>query len=111
MKVSALVTVAGNVLLSLLGVAWAYTSYRYNLLNVGGGVGDVDFWDSARELVPIAFLAAWAAALMATVAIGVAHRSAKLRVSFQVLATLFLGPSVLFVVHWFLHRGFPASPA
>ena len=106
----ALVPIAGNLLVSLLAIAWAYTSYKYNLLNVGGGIGDVNFWDSARGVVPILFLTLWAIVLTMVLIIGIAYRQKKLVVFSNMLVTLLLGPLILFTALWLLHRGFPPSP-
>jgi hypothetical protein len=103
------ISVIGNILLVILGVAWAYVSYRNNMLNVGGGTGSVDFWYHSSS-VAYGFIALWAGVLLALLIVGFVRRCRPLSIAGHFLATLLVAPTTLFFVHWVLHRGFPVSP-
>jgi hypothetical protein len=58
------------------GIAWAYTSYKYNWLNVGGGKSDLqEFWIAASGVVPYLALIFWLSAISLAGARGLAIAS------------------------------------
>ena len=91
-------------------VLWAYTSYKYNWLNVGGGTGDVDFWIVAGDIASFSFLGAWLSLLVVT-----ASNSKALFPTFKGRAACWLlaiglPVVIFFLADWFFHRGFPPPP-
>jgi hypothetical protein len=107
----ALLAVAvGNGLAALLAGLWGYTSYMYNWLNIGGGIGDVTFLDSMREAVPHVALVAWLGLL---VGVATFRRELSPDVRSQLvfgIVSLMAGPTVLFLSDWYFHIGFPKAP-
>ncbi|MDR7297012.1 hypothetical protein J2X16_002359 [Pelomonas aquatica] len=105
------ITVAsGNLLVSCLAGLWGYTAYMYNWLNVGGGAGNVEFWDSMREAVPYVAMVAWVCLVIGVV---VFRREISSSLASQVAVgaiSFSLAPAVLTLSDWFLHRGFPKAP-
>ena len=95
----------------LAAFAWAYTSFRYNDLNVGSGRGDIDFWDAARERVPVAALCTWVAALVATVLLHMKEATPQRTLTFRLLVIFWAGPLTFFFLHWLLHLGFRPPPS
>ncbi|HEY8878873.1 MAG TPA: hypothetical protein VIN03_14990 [Roseateles sp.] len=82
----------------------------YNWLNVGGGVGNVDFWNSMREAVPYAAMFAW---VCLVIGVGVFRRAISPSPGFQIAAgtmSFATAPAVLALSDWLLHRGFPKAP-
>ena len=55
-----------HLIVATLAVLWAYTSYKYNWLNIGGGVGDIDFWIVTGNIASYSFLGAWLSLLVIT---------------------------------------------
>jgi len=101
---------SSNLLVSCLAGLWGYTAYMYNWLNVGGGVGNVEFWDSMREAVPYVAMVAWVCLVVGVV---VFRREISSSLSSQVAAgaiSFALAPAVLALCEWLLHRGFPKAP-
>jgi len=101
-----------NGIASFSGIAWAYTAYRYNWLNIGGGeTAFKEFWIAASGVVPYMALTVWLAA-MVFVALQDRRRAPPL-VSrmLRMGATLAIMPISLFVADWFFHIGFGVSPA
>lgn len=93
------------------GIAWAYTSYKYNWLNVGGGESDFkEFWIAASGVVPYLALSVWLAAVALVAAQGWRRPlTAKNRI-YRIATTFVITPAALFIADWFFHIGFPQSP-
>lgn len=90
--------------------AWAYTSYKYNLLNVGGGVGEVDRWMRLGDIAMYAFLVSWL--VLAGFTAWYLRRprpSWPLRILASSAAVL-LPLALMFMASWLLHFGFPPPP-
>lgn len=93
------------------GIAWAYTSYKYNWLNVGGGESDLkEVWIAASGVVPYIALIFWLAAIVL-----VAAQDRKLSLTgkpriYRIAITVLITPAALFIADWLLHIGFPRSP-
>lgn len=100
-----------NSLASAFGIAWAYTSYKYNWLNVGGGESDFkEFWMAASGVVPYIALAIWLVSVGLVVFVDWRRsRSVSARIS-RAAITLLLTPIVLSIADWYFHIGFPKSP-
>ena len=99
-----------HLVVATLAVLWAYTSYKYNWLNVGGGTGDIDFWIVAGDIAWFSFLGSWLLLLVTT-----AFSSKALFLTFKGRAAswlLAIGMPVVifFLADWFFHRGFPPLP-
>jgi hypothetical protein len=100
----------GNLFVAILAVVWAYASYMYNWLNVGGGVGDVDFWDSLSGAVPYMALASWVCLMRVTFSLrSKLSSSASIR-TLACCASVAVAPMLLVAADWFFHRGFPKPP-
>jgi hypothetical protein len=62
-----------NLIAAALGIAWAYTAYKYNWFNVGGGSSPfMEQWIAASGIVPYIALGTWLGGL--SLVIGVVHR-------------------------------------
>ena len=91
-------------------VAWAFTSYKYNWLNVGGGMGDVDFWIVLGDIACWTFFGCWIALLVVT-----QLSSKRVRPDWRLralswAAAVLLPPAVMFGASWVFHLGFPLPP-
>lgn len=105
-----LIFVVLNLVVAGLGLLWGYTSFKYNWLNVGGGVGDIDFWDLMRSIVPYVALSAWLLLTVLVVFSGkTLNQSLLKRIPLQI-GTILLGPITMAASDWYFHRGFPISP-
>lgn len=89
---------------------WGYTSFMYNWLNIGGGVGDIDFWDSMREAVPYVALLFWVVISGGVIALRNYFGSSRLVQRLICTSVTAVGPVSLIVSDWYFHRGFPVSP-
>jgi hypothetical protein len=100
-----------NSLASAFGIAWAYTSYKYNWLNVGGGESEFnELWIAASGIVPYIALGIWFAAVGLVVIVDRRRsRPVGARIS-RASITLLLTPIVFIVSSWYFHIGFPKPP-
>jgi hypothetical protein len=101
----------GNGFGCVCGIAWAYTSYKYNWLNVGGGESDLkEVWIAASGVVPYIALIFWLAAIVLVAAqewqLSLTGKTRIYRIAITVLIT----PAALFISDWLFHIGFPRSP-
>jgi multisubunit Na+/H+ antiporter MnhB subunit len=99
-----------HLIVAALAVLWAYTSYKYNWLNIGGGIGDIDFWIVTGNIASYSFLGAWLSLLVIT-----AFNSKALFPTFKAkvvswLLAIGLPVVTVFLADWFFHRGFPPPP-
>lgn len=46
------------------GIAWGFTSHKYDCFNIGPCRGDVDFWIKLGDIAGYSFLGSWAALVM-----------------------------------------------
>jgi len=93
------------------GITWAYTSYKYDWLNVGGGESRYkEFWITASGVVPYIALSLWLVAVVLVISQG-RHSSdnAKQRL-YRIATTCLIAPVALFIADRLLHIGFPKSP-
>lgn len=93
------------------GIAWAYTSYKYNWLNVGGGESALkEFWIAASGVVPYLALSVWLTAVGLVAAQDSRSSSSWHNRIYPIVFTFVLTPAVFFMADWFFHIGFPKSP-
>ena len=100
----------GNAFATLLAISWAYTSIQCDWINVGGRVGDYDFWDAANGAAFYALLTIWLLAILLTVVLGFKFKTNGWQLIGAVVLTVFLAPVAAYVANWFFHLGFPPSP-
>jgi hypothetical protein len=92
------------------GIAWAYTSYKYDWLNVGGGESGLkEFWIAASGVVPYVTLSVWLAAVFLVAAQGRRGSYAVKNRTYRVATTSAIAPVALFIADWVFHIGFPKS--
>ena len=91
-------------------VAWAFTSYKNNWLNIGGGAGDVNFWLMSGDLACWSFVACWCALLVVTKLSSKCFRPDWRITSICWGAAVLLPPAVMFTADWLFHLGFPPPP-
>jgi len=95
-----------NLVACSFACVWAYATYIYNLLNVGGGSSPhQEQWFALRDVASIFTLIMWLVAIVLS-----AFAWQKRTLSAGLLATaisLSATPAVLVVAIWFLHRNFP----
>lgn len=100
-----------NLIAAALGIAWAYTAYKYNWLNVGGGSSPfMEQWIAASGIVPYIALCTWLGVL--SLVMGVDHRlklSTRRRV-LHAFCTVLIAPLAFFFADWYFHLGFPPAP-
>lgn len=101
----------GNIFGGACGIAWAYTSYKYDWLNVGGGESDLkEFWIAASGVVPYIALVFWLAAIaLITAQDRQLSLTGKTRI-YRIAITLLIMPAALSIAAWLLHIGLPRSP-
>lgn len=101
----------GNSLALASGTAWAYTSYQYNLLNVGGGQSNfIEFWIIASGVVPYMALCIWLATLGLVVIFDWQRSLPALTRARRTVLTLLIMPITFLIADWFFSIGFPKSP-
>lgn len=100
-----------NSVACVFGIAWAYTSYKYNWLNVGGGESALkEFWIAASGVVPYLAISVWLAAVGLVAAQGWQSSRRENNRIYHIGSTFVLTPAVFFMVHWFFPIGFQKSP-
>lgn len=101
----------GNSLAMASGFAWAYTSYQYNWLNVGGGQSKfMEFWIYASGVVPYMAICVWLIALALVVISDWRRSLPALSRACRGAVTLLMMPIIFLIADWFFHLGFPKSP-
>jgi hypothetical protein len=100
----------GNSLAGAFGIAWAFTAYKYNWLNVGGGESEFkELWIIVSGVVPYIALGIWLIVLGLVVIVDWRRsRSVGARIS-RAIITLLLTPIMFFIADWYFHIGFPKS--
>jgi len=96
--------VALQVLASACGAGWVYASNKYDCLNIGGCVGDVDLWITLGDAAFYLFCASWLALLAAT---GLhAWKTAGTWAKSAAWALGILAPmATVFATHWWFTNG------
>ena len=102
--------IVANAVVAFVATLWAYSAYRYNWLNVGGGIGKIEIWSSMSSVMPYVALLVWGFAIFFAIVVGrVLHLSIRQRLLYAV-GSVGIGPFVFIAADWFFHRGFPPSP-
>lgn len=92
-------------MLSLISL-WAYSSHRYDGLNIGGEKGGVDFWLRMGDLGCYGGLSLWVICVIAALwAAGSGKFSAWVERSFWILLPLFGAPVLLFSLNAIFNAG------
>jgi len=89
----------------LCGVAlWSYSSYRYNSLNIGGAVGDVNLWIRLGDIGFYIGLILWAVCITASLCIAQAGKfESKPQAIYWIAFSLLSAPVVFFSLGALLH--------
>lgn len=98
-----------NVTACACGIAGAYTSFKYNWLNVGGGASRfTEFWIVVDGILGYLAPAIWLAALALIAILDWRHSLAPTNRIVRLTATFFMTPAVFFTANWLFHIGFSA---